>query len=90
MDGHSAAARRNQPRPSHCESDVILTRELLRPLLPKIIDESKGFGQALLRGRYMQAVARMERIGVPIDVETLHGNSCALGTAQATPHRRDR
>ena len=29
------------------------------------------FGQALLRGRYMAAVAAMERVGVPVDVDLL-------------------
>jgi DNA polymerase I-like protein with 3'-5' exonuclease and polymerase domains len=52
----------------YCEADVILARELLRRLLPEITAEPKGFGQALLRGRYMQAVARMERTGVPVDI----------------------
>lgn len=31
----------------------------------------QALGQALLRGRYTAAVARIERTGVPIDVETL-------------------
>ena len=41
----------------YCEADVVLLRELLRRMLPEITGEPKGFGQALLRGRYMQAVA---------------------------------
>jgi DNA polymerase I len=53
----------------YCEADVVLLRKLLRRMLPEITGEPKGFGQALLRGRYMQAVARMERCGVPVDVE---------------------
>ena len=40
-------------------------------MLPGIEARPNGFGQALLRGRYMAAVARMERTGVPIDVDTL-------------------
>ena len=37
----------------------------------RIRSSRQGFGQALLRGRYMTAVARMEHTGVPIDVPTL-------------------
>ncbi len=44
---------------------------LLERMLPGIRCGPNGLGQALLRGRYMAAVARMERTGVPIDVEML-------------------
>jgi hypothetical protein len=40
-------------------------------LLPENDHGHVRLGQALLRGRYMVAVARMERNGVPIDVRTL-------------------
>lgn len=52
----------------YCASDVLETAELLER-----INEDKNFdlGTALLRGRYMQAVALMEHNGIPIDVETL-------------------
>jgi hypothetical protein len=40
-------------------------------MLPAITATPKGLGQALLRGRYMAAVAQIERIGVPIDSEAL-------------------
>lgn len=50
----------------YCESDVIaLTR-----LLPVMWDDI-DMARALLRGRSMIAVARMEAVGVPIDVPTL-------------------
>ncbi|HEX5271012.1 MAG TPA: DNA polymerase [Gemmataceae bacterium] len=39
---------------------------LLDAMLPRI-----SLGHALLRGRYTAAVARMEDVGIPIDVETL-------------------
>jgi DNA polymerase I len=51
----------------YCESDVSALGKLLSAMLPKI-----DLGRALLRGRSMAAVARMERIGIPIDVEALH------------------
>jgi DNA polymerase-1 len=50
----------------YCESDVAALARLLPAMLPKI-----DLPRALLRGRYMAAVARMERSGVPIDVSTL-------------------
>jgi DNA polymerase-1 len=50
----------------YCESDVAALARLLPAMLPTI-----DLPRALLRGRYMAAVARMERDGVPIDVSTL-------------------
>ena len=50
----------------YCESDVAALARLLPAMLPCI-----DLPRALLRGRYMAAVARMERNGVPIDCETL-------------------
>jgi DNA polymerase I len=50
----------------YCETDVKALARLLPTMLPKI-----DLPRALLRGRYMAAVARMERNGVPIDTRTL-------------------
>lgn len=50
----------------YCESDV----RLLERLLPKMA-EALDLHRALLRGRYMAAVARMEFNGVPIDMRAL-------------------
>lgn len=50
----------------YCQSDV----DALAKLLPTMTDKLDLL-RALLRGRYMIAVARMERWGVPIDVATL-------------------
>jgi DNA polymerase I len=44
---------------------------LLERMLPHITTTEEGLGQALLRGRYMASVARMEQNGTPIDVVTL-------------------
>jgi len=55
----------------YCETDVICLPALLEAMLPQIAPTSQALGQALLRGRYMAAVAHMERTGVPIDLETL-------------------
>jgi DNA polymerase I len=51
----------------YCESDVEALTRLLPAMLPRV-----DLPRALLRGRYMSAVARMERNGAPIDVGTLN------------------
>ena len=55
----------------YCQTDVDPLGALLERMLPGIRSRPNGLGQALLRGRYMAAVARMERAGVPIDVDLL-------------------
>jgi len=50
----------------YCQSDVDALDRLLPIMAPKI-----DIPRALLRGRYMAAVARMESTGVPIDKATL-------------------
>lgn len=50
----------------YCASDVVALAGLLPAMLPEI-----DLPRALLRGRYMGAVARMEHVGIPIDVPTL-------------------
>lgn len=50
----------------YCESDVVALPALLRKLLDK-----NRFAQALERGRYIKAVARMEAAGIPIDIGML-------------------
>ena len=54
----------------YCAADVRLTANLLNAMLPEIAQSFERLGHALLRGRYTAAVARMERWGVPIDVDT--------------------
>jgi len=49
----------------YCESDVVS----LDSLLVEMADEI-DLPRALLRGRYMIAAARIERTGIPVDVET--------------------
>jgi hypothetical protein len=48
----------------YCQSDVDSTARLLKAMLSSI----KSFPHALYRGRYMKAVARMEYVGVPVNV----------------------
>lgn len=55
----------------YCQTDVDPLGPLLERMLPGIQSRTNGFGQALLRGRYMAAVARMERTGVPVDSDML-------------------
>jgi len=56
----------------YCESDVRALGRLLPEMEPMITTSSHRLGWALLRGRYMAAVASMEWNGVPIDTDTLH------------------
>lgn len=51
----------------YCESDVIALLALLAAMIPTI-----DLPRALLRGRFMRAVARMEHAGIPVDVPALH------------------
>jgi hypothetical protein len=51
---------------AYCETDVIA----LAQLLPHMMD-GLDLPRALHRGRYMKAVARMERTGVPVNMEDL-------------------
>lgn len=49
---------------SYCESDVIALQRLLPALLPHL-----DLPRALIRGEYLKSLARVERRGVPVDVE---------------------
>jgi hypothetical protein len=55
----------------YCRTDVDPLGALLERMLPAIRVRPNGLGQALLRGRYMAAVARMEYTGVPVDTAML-------------------
>ena len=55
----------------YCQTDVDPLGPLLERMLPRIRSRPHGLGQALLRGRYTAAVARMEHVGVPVDVGRL-------------------
>jgi DNA polymerase I len=50
----------------YCESDVLALKHLLGAMGTKI-----DMPRALLRGRYMQAAAKIEHCGIPVDVEIL-------------------
>jgi DNA polymerase-1 len=60
---------------TYCEQDVLALAELLPAMLPQILGNDthsgRALSQALHRGRYMKAVARMEWTGTPIDTCTL-------------------
>jgi DNA polymerase I len=53
----------------YCASDVLETIELFENM---IADSNFDIPRALLRGRYMEAVATMEHNGIPIDIDTLN------------------
>jgi DNA polymerase I len=52
----------------YCAEDVMDTGKLLRKMIARI-----DMPRALLRGRYMKAVARMEHTGIPVDLPLLDG-----------------
>jgi DNA polymerase-1 len=56
---------------AYCETDVDPLAALLERMLAALTLRPKGLRQALLRGRYMVAVACMEYAGVPLDMPTL-------------------
>ena len=74
----------------YCQTDVDPLGALLERMLPGIRSRPNGFGQALLRGRYMAAVARMERTGVPIDFDMLQRLRRNWGRIKSRSGRGDR
>ena len=66
----------------YCASDVIGTVALFSKMAPSI-----DWPRALLRGRYMKAVARMERTGVPIDTGTSPRLVAEWDELKERPHR---
>jgi DNA polymerase I len=60
---------------AYCQEDVSALLKLLVPMTGKLfplnVCNHTRLGHALLRGRYMTAVAHMEHNGVPIDVQSL-------------------
>ena len=71
MRGGPWSSEERQAILDYCETDVSALGPLLERMAPRIAETPRKLGQALLRGRSMAAVARMERTGVPIDVERL-------------------
>ena len=55
----------------YCASDVIALQELLPALVSRLESRPHWLDHALLRGRYMKAVAVMQHRGVPMDLEML-------------------
>lgn len=52
---------------NYCQTDVDALARLLPAMLSGI-----DLDRAILRGRYTPAIARMERTGIPIDLDSLH------------------
>ena len=66
MRGGSYTADEQVALLDYCQSDVDALARLLPVMLPRL-----DVKRALVRGRYMAAVAKMEWLGVPIDAPTL-------------------
>jgi hypothetical protein len=71
LSGGPWDASQRQAILDYCQEDVDALARLLPALVPAITESPQRLGQALLRGRYMAALARMEWAGVPIDTATL-------------------
>ena len=75
MGGGPWSAAERESILQYCGSDVDALARLLPAMLPGILARKPSpeiaLGQALLRGRFMAAVARMEWAGTPIDLEAL-------------------
>ena len=65
LRGGPWTARERQDILAYCETDVSSLEQLLPAMLPTL-----DLPRALMRGRYMKAVSRMQATGTPIDVET--------------------
>lgn len=64
--GGDFSQREREALLDYCETDVVALAKLLPAMLPQI-----DLPRALLRGRYMAAVAAMERNGIPVDTNDL-------------------
>ncbi len=79
----------------YCQGDVDPMGPLLASMLPGIRRQHvSGLERALLRGRYMATVARIEANGVPLDVDTLeeirtHWETIKLGLIEAVDEAFD-
>jgi hypothetical protein len=63
----------------YCASDVAALEQLLPALAARLQSRTNWLQHALLRGRYMRAVAAMEHRGVPVDAALLHRLSAHWG-----------
>ncbi|MYZ52115.1 DNA polymerase [Malikia spinosa] len=68
-EGERTAAER-QAILDYCATDVTSTTKLLGTMQP-LFANAQRLGQALIRGRYAKAVARIEDAGIPIDGQLL-------------------
>ena len=68
MRGFPYTAAEREELLIYCQSDVDVLAPLLERMLTLIRATPQGLHQALIRGRYSCAVARMESTGIPIDV----------------------
>jgi hypothetical protein len=71
MQGPPWTASKRRGILDYCLSDATALIPLLERMLPRILHDPRGLGRALLRGRYMVAVALMHASGIPIDVDWL-------------------
>jgi DNA polymerase-1 len=71
MEGGPWTADQQNGILEYCATDVVITAKLFAQMWPKIATDQLALSQALFRGRYTAAVARMEFAGTPIDTVLL-------------------
>ncbi len=71
----------------YCAEDVDATMHLLDAMAHLLATHPHRMGHAVLRGRYMAAVAAMEHTGIPVDVPTLRIAQDALARHPGQAHR---
>lgn len=54
----------------YCAEDVRITTAVFQKIGPLFCDNNQTLAQSLFRGRYSQAVARIEKTGIPVDINT--------------------
>lgn len=76
----------------YCRSDVVATGELFKRMLTQLTRDASTWNGVLLRGRYTNALAKMERQGIPIDTKSLdlamaHWDDIKLGLVEEVGHQ---
>ena len=79
MRGGPYTKEERQSLLDYCQSDV----DALAKLFPKMSGDL-DLPRAVLRGRYMKAAARIESIGIPIDVMIVRVTGSELGINSVT------
>ena len=94
MRGGDYTAAERQALIGYCAGDVQALALLLSAMLPSILNRRDGpgvaLGQALFRGRFMAAAAKVEHTGIPTDAASLARIRTAWSGLKGPPDPRGR